>query len=186
MLLTLVNYMCVLLLQDADQLLVVSPQKPVDAHLSAFQSMEWIGTLPFKGHRCFDTDDYYYSSETNLDLFQFATSFYKGVKGVKQIVRFSPLSYPIVRGFGKDSGGQALITDLCHVPLRRMVVVVNPETYQHVYCFAVMAGGMFLFHLRKEQWHQQLQVPILEVIVKRRTLLTRRTLEGATALARLW
>ena len=112
MFLTLVNYICLFLLQDADQL-VVSPQKPVDVHLSAFQSMEWIGMLPFKGHRCFDTDDYCSSLETNLDLFQFATFFYKGVKGVKQIVWFSPLLYPIAGGFGKDSGGQALITDLC-------------------------------------------------------------------------
>ena len=110
--LTLINYICVFILQDADPL-VVSPQKPVDVHLTAFQSMEWIGTLPFKWHRCFDTDDYCSSSETNLDLFQFATSFYKGVKGVKQIVRFSPLLYPIAGGFGKDSGGQALITDIC-------------------------------------------------------------------------
>ena len=94
--LTLFNYICVFILQDADSL-VVSPQKPVDVHLTAFQSMEWIGTLPFKGHRCFDTDNYCPSSETNLDLFQFATSFYKGVKGVKQIVRFSPLLYPIGR-----------------------------------------------------------------------------------------
>ena len=95
--------------------MVVSPQlKPVDVHLSAFQSMEWIGTLPFKRHRCFDTDNYCSSSEMNLDLlFQFATSFYKGVKGVKQIVWFSPLLYPIAVGFGKDSGGQARITDLC-------------------------------------------------------------------------
>ena len=35
--LTLVNYICVFLLQDADQL-VVTPQKSVDVHLSAFQS----------------------------------------------------------------------------------------------------------------------------------------------------
>ena len=110
--LTLINYICVFILQDADPL-VVSPQKPVDVHLTAFQSMEWIGTLPFKGHRCFDTEDYCSSSETNLGLFQFATSFYKGVKDVKQIVRFSPLLYPVAGGFGKDSGGQALITDIC-------------------------------------------------------------------------
>ena len=72
--LTLINYICVFILQDADPL-VVSPQKPVDVHLTAFQSMEWIGTLSFKGHRCFDTDDYCSSLETNLDLFQFATCF---------------------------------------------------------------------------------------------------------------
>ena len=46
---------------------------------------------------------------SNLQL----ASFYKGVNCVKQIVRFSPLLYPTVGGFGKDSGGQALITDLC-------------------------------------------------------------------------
>ena len=107
----LVNYICVFLLQHADQL-VVSPQKQVDVHLSAFQSMEWIGTLPFKGLRCFDTDDYCSSSETNLDLFQFATSFYKGVKGVKQIVRFSPLLYHIVGGFGKDSETKLLVSPI--------------------------------------------------------------------------
>jgi len=32
---------------------------------------------------------------------------------MKFIVRFSPLLYPTVGGFGKDSGGQKLITDLC-------------------------------------------------------------------------
>ena len=64
--------------------------------------MEWIGTLPFKGqHRCLDTGNYRSSLETHLDLFQFATSFYKDVKGVKQIVWFtSPLLYPIARGGG--------------------------------------------------------------------------------------
>ena len=98
----------------------------------------------------------------NLDLlFQFATSFYKGVKGVKQIVWFSPLLYPSIAGGGAlerileakllspiyANPQEALGT----VPLRRMVVVVNPRTYLHVYsCFAVvMAGGMFLFLLSK-------------------------------------
>jgi hypothetical protein len=32
---------------------------------------------------------------------------------MKFIMRFSPLLYPIVGGFGKDSGGQKLITDTC-------------------------------------------------------------------------
>ena len=44
-------------LWDPDHL-VIFRQKPVDVHLSAFQSMEWIGTLPFKVHLCFDTEDY--------------------------------------------------------------------------------------------------------------------------------
>ena len=83
----------------------------MDVHLSAFQSMAWIGTLPFKGHCCcFHTEEFCSSSETNLDLFQCTTSLYKGVK---QIVWFSPLLYPVTGGFGKDYGGQALITDLC-------------------------------------------------------------------------
>jgi hypothetical protein len=72
--------------------------------------MEWIGTLPFTGRLCFDTDNYCSSLETNLDRFQCTSSLYKGVK---QIVWFSPLLYPITGGFGKDSGGQALITNLC-------------------------------------------------------------------------
>ena len=151
--LTLVNYICLFLLQDADQL-VVPPQKPVDVHLSAFQSMEWIGTLPFKWHRCFDTDDYCSSSETNLDLFQFATSFYKGVKGVKQIVRLSSLLlYPIAVGFGKESGGQALITDLCQAArsLGNCALALNgagggkSRNLPTRVDLAVMAGGMFCF-----------------------------------------
>ena len=72
--------------------------------------MAWIGTLPFKGHLCFDQEDFCASSETSLDLFEYTTSLYKGLK---QIVWFSPLTYPIAEGFGKDSGGQTLITDLC-------------------------------------------------------------------------
>jgi MULE transposase domain len=38
---------------------------------------------------------------------------YKGP--IKYIVRFSPIRYPITGGFGKDAGGQHLITDLCQI-----------------------------------------------------------------------
>ena len=46
--------------------------------------------------------------------FEYTTSsLYKGP--MKFIVRFSPsLLYPIVGGFGKDSGGPKLNTDICH------------------------------------------------------------------------
>jgi MULE transposase domain len=85
--------------------------KPVDAHLLAFKSTPWIGTLPFKGHFCLDTEVFCASSEQTHDLFQYLHSWYKGLKN---IVRFNPLMYPITCGFvGKDSGGQKLITDLC-------------------------------------------------------------------------
>ena len=83
----------------------------MDVHLAAFKSMAWIGTLPFKGHLCLDTEDFCTSSEMKLDLFDYTSSVYKGLN---HIVRFSPLLYPITGGFGKDSGGQCLITDLCN------------------------------------------------------------------------
>ena len=51
----------------------------------------------------------YASLETEYDLFQYTISMYKGSK---HIIRFSPSLYPITGGFGKDSGGHSLISDL--------------------------------------------------------------------------
>ena len=54
----------------------------------------------------------------NHNLFEYTTSsLYKGP--MKFIVHFSPLLYPIVGGFGKDSGGQKLITDICQAARSR-------------------------------------------------------------------
>jgi hypothetical protein len=84
----------------------------VDAFLTAFKTATWIGSLPFNGHLCLPSEDFCASSETKHNLFEYTTSsLYKGP--MKFIVRFSPLLYPTVGGFGKDSGGQKLITDLC-------------------------------------------------------------------------
>ena len=84
----------------------------MDAFLTAFKTATWIGSLPLNGHLCLPSEDFCASSEMNHDLFEYTTSsLYKGP--MKFIVRFSPLLYPIVGGFGKDSGGQKLITDLC-------------------------------------------------------------------------
>jgi hypothetical protein len=64
----------------------------------------------------------------NHDLFEYTTSsLYKGP--MKFIVRFSPLLYPIVGGFGKDSGGQKLITDRCQA------------TRSHGYCALISNGN---------------------------------------------
>ncbi len=68
----------------------------------------------------------------NHNLFEYTTSsLYKGP--MKSIVCISPLLYPIVGGFGKDSEGQKLISDLCQsadpmvtVPLIPMEVVLKP------------------------------------------------------------
>jgi hypothetical protein len=72
----------------------------------------WIGSLPFNGHLCLPSKDFCASLEMNHNLFEYtSSSLYKGP--MKFIVRCSPLLYPIVGGFGKDSGGQKLITDTC-------------------------------------------------------------------------
>ena len=66
--------------------------------------------MPFKGHFCLKTNIFNASLETEYDLlFQYTTSIYKGSK---HIIRFSPSLYPITGGFGKDSGGHSLITDI--------------------------------------------------------------------------
>ena len=84
----------------------------MDAFLTAFKTATWIGSLPFNGHLCLPSEDFCASSAMKHDLFEYTTSsLYKGP--MKFIVRFSPLLYPTVGGFGKDSGGQKLITDLC-------------------------------------------------------------------------
>jgi hypothetical protein len=71
--------------------------------------MSWTASLPFKGHFCHATDVFNASLETEYDLFQYTTSMYKGSK---HIIRFSLSLYLITGGFGKDSGGHTLITDL--------------------------------------------------------------------------
>ena len=82
----------------------------MDQTLSALKAMSWTASLPFKGHFCHATDDFNASLETKYkNLFQYTTSMYKGSK---HIIRFSPSLYPITGGFGKDSGGHSLITDL--------------------------------------------------------------------------
>ncbi len=92
--------------------MLVSPTKPVDALLSAFKTALWMGSLPFNGHLCLPSKDFCASLEMNHGLFEYTnSSLYKGP--MKFIVRFSPLLYPIVGGFGKDSRGQTLITDTC-------------------------------------------------------------------------
>jgi hypothetical protein len=71
--------------------------------------MSWTASLPFKGHFCHETDVFNASLETENNFFQYTTSMYKGSK---HIIRFNPSLYPITGGFGKDSGGHRLITDL--------------------------------------------------------------------------
>ncbi len=84
----------------------------MDAHLTAFKTALWIGSLTFNGQLCLPSKDFCASSEMNHNLFEYTTSsLYKGP--IKFIVCFSPLLYPIVGSFGKDSGGQKCITDLC-------------------------------------------------------------------------
>jgi hypothetical protein len=84
-------------------------EHPVDQTLSALKAMSWTASLPFKGHFRLETDIFNASLETEYDLFQYTASIYKGSK---HIIRFSPSLYPITGGFGKDSGGHSLITDL--------------------------------------------------------------------------
>jgi hypothetical protein len=81
----------------------------VDQTLLALKAMAWTASLPFKGHFCPETDDFKASLETEYDLFQYTTSVYKGSK---RTIRFSPSLYPITGGFGKDSGGHSLLSDL--------------------------------------------------------------------------
>ena len=71
--------------------------------------MPWTASLPFKGHFCLETDVFNESLESNYDLFEFAPSMYRGCK---HIIWFNPTVYPITGGFGKDSGGHRLVTDL--------------------------------------------------------------------------
>ena len=80
----------------------------MDQTLSALKAMSWTASLPFKGHFCLETD-INASLETEYDLFQYTASIYRGSK---LIIRFSPSLFPITSGFGKDSGGHSLITDL--------------------------------------------------------------------------
>ncbi len=97
----------------APEELLVSPTKPVDVCLTAFKTAMWIGSLLFIGHLSLPSKDFCVSSEMNHNLFEYTTSsLYKCP--MKFIVLFSTLLYPIVGGFGKDSGqGQKLITDIC-------------------------------------------------------------------------
>ena len=81
----------------------------MDQSLSALKAMSWTASLPFKGHFCSETDVFDASLEAEYDIFQYTTSMYKGSK---HVIRFSPSLYPISDGFGKDSGGHSLITDL--------------------------------------------------------------------------
>ncbi|KAI2494665.1 hypothetical protein MHU86_19844 [Fragilaria crotonensis] len=80
----------------------------LDQTLSDLKAMSWTASLPFKGHFCHATDDFNASLESS-DLFEYTTSMYKGSN---HIIRFSPSLYPINGGFGKDSGGHSLISDL--------------------------------------------------------------------------
>ena len=77
--------------------------------LSALKDMSWTASLPFKGHFCLKTDVFNESLETEYDLFEYTTSIYKNSN---HVIRFIPSVYPITGGFGKDSGGHTLITDL--------------------------------------------------------------------------
>ena len=81
----------------------------MDQTLSALKAMSWTASFPFKGNFCLKTDIFNASLETEYDLFEYTTSIYKGSK---HIIWFSPFLYPITGGFGKDSGGHSLITDL--------------------------------------------------------------------------
>ena len=117
----------------------------------------------FEGHLCFDTEHYCSPSEMNLNLFECTTYLYKGVK---QILWFSPLLYPIMEDL--EWIREAKLLSLIYakpqeafgtVPLHQMVVVVKPATYLQAYCYAVMAGctflskeagSMVLLHLSKE------------------------------------
>jgi hypothetical protein len=84
----------------------------MDALSTAFKTALWIVSLPLNGYLCLHSKDFCASSEMIHNLFEYTTSsLYKGP--MKFIVRFSSLLFPIVGGFGKDSGGQKLITDIC-------------------------------------------------------------------------
>jgi MULE transposase domain len=81
----------------------------VDATLSALKDMSWTASLPFKGHFCLKTDVFDETLEREYDLFEYTTSMYRSSN---YVIRFNPSVYPITGGFGKDSGGHSLITDL--------------------------------------------------------------------------
>jgi hypothetical protein len=72
--------------------------------------MSWTASLPFKGHFCLDV--FNESLETEYDLFEYTTSMNRCSN---HIIRFNPSVYPISGGFGKDSGGHSLITDLLQI-----------------------------------------------------------------------
>ena len=101
-------------LQDQPQhdFLLTQEEHPLDQSISVFKGMSWTASLPFKGHFCLETDVFDESLESEYDLFEFTTSMYKGCK---HIIRFSPTVYSITGGFGNDSGGHRLITDLLQV-----------------------------------------------------------------------
>ena len=81
----------------------------MDQTLSALKAMSWTASFPFKGNFCLKTDIFNASLETEYDLFEYTTSMYKCSK---HIIWFSPSPHPITGGFGKDSGGHSLITNL--------------------------------------------------------------------------
>jgi hypothetical protein len=81
----------------------------VDQTLSALKDMSWTASLPFKGHFCLTTDVFDETLETEYDLFEYTTSMYRRSN---YIIRFNPSVYPVTGGFGKDSGGHTLTTDL--------------------------------------------------------------------------
>jgi hypothetical protein len=81
----------------------------VDQSLSALKAMSWTASLPFNAHFCLETDIFNAKLETEYDLFRYTTSIYRGSKN---IIWSTPSLYPITGGFGKDSGGNSLITDL--------------------------------------------------------------------------
>ena len=131
--------------------------------------MEWIGSLPFKGNLCFDTEDYCSSLEMNLELFEGTTCF--SLQGHETDCSVQPVAVPhhggIWKEFWRPNSYQQDYSKpqdaLGTMPLHQMVVVVvRPTTYLHSYCYAVMAGSstlflskdhagsMFLLHLSKK------------------------------------
>ena len=82
----------------------------MDATLSALKDMSGTASLPFKGHFCLATDVFDETLETEYKLFEYTTSMYRRSN---HIIRFNPSVYPAITcGFGKDSGGHTLTTDL--------------------------------------------------------------------------
>ena len=50
------------------------PYKALDAFVTAFKTATWIGSLPFNGHLCLPSEDFFASSEMNHSLFEYNTS----------------------------------------------------------------------------------------------------------------